>query len=162
MIIFGYPGVGKSTLGGTDKFIDLDSSNFWVDGFRNLNWYKEISKIAISISEQGFNVLLPTHQLVRDEVISHTKDVLCVFPSMNLKDMWVQKLKDRYEQHKSAKNFKAYEYAESKYIQSVLEMERWCNNNDVPYCRIDEQLYDLTSIISKSCGSNAEVDHETN
>lgn len=148
MIIFGYPGVGKSTLGGTDRFIDLDSSNFWIDGFRNLNWYKEIAKIAISISEQGYNVFLPTHQLVRDEVIEHTNSVICVFPHMNLKDDWVGKLKARYDNHKSAKNFKAYDHARNNYIESVVGLERWCNTHNIRYCRIDEIPYNLAEILN--------------
>ena len=33
MIIIGYQGVGKSTLANKDdKFIDLESSSFWVKG----------------------------------------------------------------------------------------------------------------------------------
>ena len=148
MIIFGYPGIGKSTLGGKARFIDLDSSNFWIDGFRDLNWYIEIAKIAISISEQGYNVFLPTHQLVRDEVIEHTDDVICIFPHMNLKDEWIKKLQDRYNNHKSAKNFKAYDHARNKYIGSVIELERWCNIHNIRYYRIDEIPYDLAEILN--------------
>lgn len=42
MIIIGYQGIGKSSVAKEDyKYIDLESSNFWVDGNRpNDYWPK--------------------------------------------------------------------------------------------------------------------------
>lgn len=46
MIIIGYPGIGKSTLGGQNDVIDLDSSNFWNNGKRPDDWYVYYCKVA--------------------------------------------------------------------------------------------------------------------
>ena len=52
MIIIGYQGIGKSTLAGKDnKFIDLESGNFWVNGERVENWYIPYCQIAEHLSK---------------------------------------------------------------------------------------------------------------
>ena len=53
MIYVGYQGIGKSSLGGTDKYIDLESSNFKHED----DWYKTYCDVAISLSKQGYDVV---------------------------------------------------------------------------------------------------------
>ena len=53
MIISGYQGIGKSTLAkNSNKYIDLESGNFWIDGERQENWYKIYCKIAAHLSNK--------------------------------------------------------------------------------------------------------------
>ena len=40
MIVVGYQGIGKSSIGGKHNCIDLESSNFYIDGKRDNDWYK--------------------------------------------------------------------------------------------------------------------------
>ena len=64
MIYSGYQGIGKSTLCKNDRrFIDLESSNFFIDGKRDENWYKVYANIAKDLSDSGFNVFIASHKI---------------------------------------------------------------------------------------------------
>ena len=67
MIFVGYQGIGKSSISGNGN-IDLESGNFWVNLTRYCDWYKVYCNIAKSLSEQGYNVFLSSHKVVRDEL----------------------------------------------------------------------------------------------
>lgn len=56
MIFIGYQGIGKSTLAGYNRYIDLESGNFWINGKRDENWYIPYCNIAEHLSEQGYRV----------------------------------------------------------------------------------------------------------
>jgi len=70
MIILGYPGIGKSFLAqspvifhvrdyqGSFGVIDLESSNFVVDGKKIENWEIPYCKIALELSEYGHIVFI--------------------------------------------------------------------------------------------------------
>lgn len=51
-IVVGYQGIGKSTLAnsGNGKYIDLESSNFFVDNNRASNWATIYANIAESLA----------------------------------------------------------------------------------------------------------------
>lgn len=54
-IVVGYQGVGKSTLAYHNRsVIDLESSNFFVDGKRDEKWYIPYCNIARSLARQGY------------------------------------------------------------------------------------------------------------
>ena len=40
LIVIGYQGIGKSSIGGKYNCIDLESSNFYIDDKRDNDWYK--------------------------------------------------------------------------------------------------------------------------
>ena len=131
MIIVGYQGVGKSTLAqGTDWFpeeklgdgiIDLESSSFWVDGKRDENWYKIYANIAHHLSQQGHIVFTSSHALVREE-LKDTDYIQCLYPSLDLKDEWIQKLKERYDESGLDKDYKAWKNAEQCYEDNIKDM----------------------------------------
>ena len=54
MIICGFPGVGKSTLAKSSNWIDLESTPFEKDWVR-------YAKVAKHMSDNGYNVMVPTH-----------------------------------------------------------------------------------------------------
>lgn len=122
MIIIGYQGIGKSTLAGRDKFIDLESGNFWVDEKRAEDWYKPYCQIAEHLSAQGFTVFTSSHEVVRKQLRNSKEKVFVAFPSLELKDCWIEKLKMRWEDTQLDKDYKAYMNALDRYEDNIKEL----------------------------------------
>lgn len=124
MIIIGYQGIGKSTLSNEDvNYIDLESSNFWIDGERADDWYKPYCKIAEHLSRQGYRVFVSSHECVRTTLKDSNEQVVCCVPAVSLKEQWIEKLKKRYESDQSDKNYKAYMNAVDRYEDNIMEIE---------------------------------------
>lgn len=153
MIIVGYQGIGKSTLSRkSNNFIDLESSNFWVDGVRADNWYIPYCNIANHLSGQGFNVFTSSHKVVTDALKEITSEsgqrVVVIVPSPKLKNEWLEKLKERYTQIPSEKNKKALLNAEDRFTENVTELA----GTGFPTIVIDDIDYDLSCILSDYIG----------
>ena len=99
-IVVGYQGVGKSTLAYHNRgVIDLESSNFFVDGKRDEKWYIPYCNIARSLARQGYIVCVSSHEVVRKELERNPAErQVIVYPALALKDAWIHSLKHRYEQ----------------------------------------------------------------
>lgn len=124
MIVIGYQGIGKSSLAGrNNRFIDLESGNFWVDGKRADDWYKPYCQIAEHLSQQGYIVFTSSHEVVRKQLEKSKETVVLVFPSIDLKDKWIDKLKDRFFRTNSDKDYKALMNAEDRYEENIKELE---------------------------------------
>lgn len=153
MVIIGYQGIGKSTLANEDvKYIDLESSNFFVDGKRADNWYVPYCNIAIHLSEQGYNVFVSSHEVVRRELSKaiHTNAIV-ICPSIELKDVWIEKLKNRYDntkliQQEGEKNYKAYMNALDRYEDNIAEL---ISEKGFKILQITDMNYDLCDIVAK-------------
>lgn len=143
MIIVGYQGIGKSTLAGKNNCIDLESGNFWVDGKRADDWYKPYCQIANHLSEQGYTVFTSSHEVVRKELEKSNEKVFVVFPAINLKDKWIDKLKARYETTGLDKDFKALANAEDRYKENITELM----TGNLKFCEITNMDYDLRTIV---------------
>src|SRR5574344_88303 len=144
MIIIGYQGIGKSTLANKDdKFIDLESGNFWIDGKRYDDWYKPYCNIAKNLSKQGKNVFISSHKVVRNELKDTDEKILIIYPSLKLKNEWINKLEERYSITKLEKDYKALMNAKDKYDENILEL----SNNNFIKIEIKNIDYDLKSII---------------
>lgn len=144
MIIVGYQGIGKSTLAGRgSNYIDLESGNFWVNGNRSDDWYIPYCQIANHLSQQGFDVFVSSHEVVRKELEKSEEQVYVLFPSLDLKDKWIGKLRYRYEHTGLEKDFKALANAEDRYDENIKELMS-CNLNR---CEIKNIGYDLRTII---------------
>lgn len=124
MIIVGYQGIGKSTLAGTNNCIDLESGNFWVNGKRADDWYIPYCQIANHLSEQGYTVFTSSHEVVRKELEKSKEKVYLIFPSIELKDEWIEKLRSRYNTTGLEKDFKALANAEDRYEENIRELEK--------------------------------------
>lgn len=123
MIIIGYQGIGKSTLANKDvRFIDLESGNFWVDGKRSDDWYKPYCKIAENLSSQGYIVFVSSHEVVRNQLVNSEEQVISCVPSLELKDQWINKLKERYERTGLDKDYRAYMNAKDRYTENIIEI----------------------------------------
>ena len=124
MIVIGYQGIGKSTLAGrNNRFIDLESSNCWVDGKKADDWYKPYCNIAEHLSRQGYIVFTSSHEVVRKQLENSLETVVLAFPSVELKDEWIDKLKDRFFRTNSDKDYKALMNAEDRYEENIKELE---------------------------------------
>lgn len=145
MIVIGYPGIGKSTLAGRDrKYIDLESSNFKIDGERSDNWYKIYCKVAEDLSRQGYIVFVSCHSVVREALRGSGEDVAVVFPVGALEKEWIAKLRDRYEQTNSFKDRMAYERARDHFYEDVVSLLNYPTRHHV---WLTSMNYDLESEI---------------
>lgn len=124
MIIIGYQGIGKSSLAGSryGRFIDLESGNFWVDGKRAEDWYKPYCKIAEHLSQQGYIVFTSSHEVVRKQLEHSREIVVLVYPSLKLKDYWIDKLENRYNDTGLEKDYKALMNAKDRYEENIREL----------------------------------------
>ena len=149
MIIIGYQGIGKSTLAGTDKYIDLESENFWVNGERDGKWYIPYCNIAEHLSSQGFIVFTSSHEVVRNQLRDSKEQVYIIYPSLELKDKWIQKLKDRYKKTKLEKDYRAYMNSLNRYEDNIKELM------DSPFKKVEIPAinYNLKILIESSCST---------
>lgn len=123
MIVIGYQGIGKSTLAGRDhKYIDLESGNFWVDGKRSYDWYKPYCQIAEHLSQQGYIVFTSSHEVVRNRLADSNEVVVLVYPSLQLKNLWIDKLENRYRETGLEKDYKALMNAKDRYDENIQEL----------------------------------------
>ena len=145
MIVIGYQGIGKSTLAGRDnRFIDLESGCFWVDGSRAADWYKPYCKIAEHLSKQGYIVFTSSHKVVRDQLKNSGEEVVVVYPGLELKDAWIYKLERRYSKTGLDKDWKAWRNAKERYYENIEELDK-----ESCFCRIRLKAmdYDLEAIL---------------
>ena len=145
MIIIGYQGIGKSTLANeSSKYIDLESGNFWHNGVRPDNWYVFYCQIAEHLSQQGYDVFVSSHEVVRNRLKKYSKESICVVcPSVELKDEWIKKLKERFEASKLEKDYKAWMNAEDRYTENISELK----NTGFKCVEITSMDYDLETLV---------------
>lgn len=146
MIVIGYQGIGKSTLAQKDfRYVDLESSALRQGDVRWHNWYEPYCMIAEWLSKQGYIVFVSSHKEVRDYLNEYCKEPFCaVVPSESLKDEWVEKLKKRFEQFPTGKNYRAYMNAVDRFRQNVREIK-----SDVKDVReITSMSYELDKLIA--------------
>lgn len=147
MIVIGYQGIGKSTLAKNKKYrvVDLESSNFFVNGEKDENWYIVYCQIAKHLSDQGYTVFVSSHKEVRDELLKYkesTKIYICA-PAPKLKPDWVIKLQKRYNQTGLDKDKKAYLNAFTSYLTNIEDILK----SDFEIILIESLDYDLSKII---------------
>jgi hypothetical protein len=141
MIICGYQGIGKSTIAGQLYTIDLESSNFYVDGERDENWYKVYANFARHLSEQGYIVFTASHKLFREYMNLQGIEFVTVSPALELKEEWIAKLEERYNADKSDKNYKALMNAKQCYDENVADLQS--EKNAYIINSMDYLMYDV-------------------
>lgn len=125
MIIIGYPAIGKSSLAREDiNCIDLESSCFMIEGKRYEGWEIVYVQIAEHLSKQGYIVFVSSHKAVQEALKRSSEKVYACFPSLEIKDKWLHRLEDRYNQTKSDKDFRAWSNAVHTYDESILTLMR--------------------------------------
>lgn len=144
MIVIGYQGIGKSTLAKLDlRFVDLESGNFWADGKRADDWYKPYCQIAEHLSQQGYIVFTSSHEVVRNCLACSNEKVICCVPALSLKDEWIHRLKDRYEESGLDKDYKAYMNAADRYTENITEIA----NSGIDVLWLESIDYDLQDLV---------------
>ena len=126
MIIFGYPGIGKTTIAKDDyRFIDLDSGDILIHGkyFRKKNWEETYCNVAMMLSKQGYFVFVSTHPKVISYIMRNTKDVCACYPDVSLRKEWVGALYERYLDRPCRQTHNAWHRANVNYEKDVRELE---------------------------------------
>lgn len=144
-IFIGYQGIGKSTLTKMyDNFVDFESGNFYVDGVRPSDWYKPYCNCALDLSSQGLNVFTASHQVVRDRFkeLNKYENIYVICPSLELKDLWIEKLHKRYVDSQLDKDYRAWKNAEDRYTENIKELHQ-----SFPSIEITSMDYDLYSLL---------------
>lgn len=148
MIVIGYQGIGKSTLAGqNDHFIDLESSMFFIDGHRDREWYKIYCNIAEDLSKQGYIVFVSSHAEVRERLTFSSEDVIIVYPSLELKEEWIAKLRDRYNKTGLMKDYKALLNALERYEENITDMHKSTENSIIRRLIINSMEYNLADAL---------------
>lgn len=143
MIVVGYQGIGKSTTSNElDNCIDLESGNFFVDGKRSDDWYRIYVNIANNLSMQGNVVFVSSHKIVRECLNERNIEFISVFPSLELKEAWLEKLKRRYDKTNSDKDYKAWKNAEEGYDEQIQDLMK--EHNTIV---LSDDEYDLKKIV---------------
>lgn len=154
LIIIGYQGIGKSSLASSyNKTIDLDSSNFKIDGDRDDNWYVIYCQIAVSLAKQGYIVFTSSHQVVVEEFMRYNNSddytIVVVSPCRNLENEWVEKLRQRWLADKNnEENCIAYKDAEQNFQNKIYWL---ASQNEFPYIPIKTMDYVFSKIIEGLC-----------
>ena len=78
MIICGFPGVGKSTMARTSRWIDLESTPFQKD-------FETYARVAKHMSDNGYNVMVSTHTELLDQFEKIGVPYTVVVPSLEEK-----------------------------------------------------------------------------
>lgn len=151
MIYTGYQGIGKSSIASKiPNVIDLESSNFYVNGYdkgRCEDWYKIYATIAKHLSDQGKIVFISTHKSIREYMNRQGIEFTAVFPAPELKDQWIEKLMKRYELSQSFKDFRALAgtYGD-KYDKNIEDLSKEKNKiviTDINYS-LEELIFNNT------------------
>ena len=164
MIITGYQGIGKTTLASkNDKIIDLESSSFWKheeDAFlrktgeksRHDDQYVYYCQVAQDLSKQGYVVFVSCHPEVRKWLSIHNQEKFCaIFPSKDIKEDWLKRLKNRYDESQSEKDLRAYEHAQKHFDSDINQLLYECQYGNEYYNNvkvIENIYYDLGVIVN--------------
>ena len=124
MIIIGYQGIGKSSLAGRrSEYIDLESSNFNnVYGEKTEGWHIPYCKVAEDLSKQGYVVFVSCHPPVQNYFEESNEYVMLIYPSLDLKEDWINRLSCRYEKDRSVKNLTALNNADLHYDKQIMAL----------------------------------------
>ena len=144
MIVIGYQGIGKSTLvKDNNSYIDFESSNFKINGKRPDGWEQMYCEAALDLSRQGHVVFTASHKCIRDYLKDRqgSEVVLIVAPSVDLKDLWLEKLRNRYKETGLEKDKLALLNAEICFGENIKEMQNYASV--FPFYEITDMSYKL-------------------
>lgn len=133
MIIFGYQGIGKSSLANSPAgalYIDLESSMFRTPMHpeRSEDWFQAYGNIVCDLDKQGKFVFSACHQQIRDYIASekNIKDVVAAicYPSLELREEWLYRLRQRWMDTQLPKDKAALDFAEASYSSSIKTLDK--------------------------------------
>jgi hypothetical protein len=146
LIIIGYPAIGKSSLcKKIEGVIDLESSSFEIDGNKINNWERVYCNVAEYLSRQGKIVFVSSHNTVQ-ELLKNCGEFICaIYPSKDIKEIWINKLKLRYKKTKLEKDRRALLNVETNdnYEKQITQLT---NNFEFGSMLLNDR-YDLYNIV---------------
>ena len=147
MIILGYPGIGKTSFGGKNNTIDLESSCFYVKNKRPVNWFAQYCKVAEHLSKQGYIVFVSCHDSVRNYLKENSKEPLyLIFPSVSLKDEWVKRLENRFLTTGEQKDYRAWKTIQENYKYTITILKN-CGIRFYEIQNLDYRLQDIVDYL---------------
>ncbi len=128
LIIIGYQGIGKSTCGGWNDCIDLESSCFRVGEERADDWYLPYCQTAMHLANQGYTVFTSSHKQVRDTLktmplMENVARVVIFCPQIWMRDYWIQRLDERYTHTGLDKDYRALMNTKDRFEDNIRELE---------------------------------------
>lgn len=126
LIIIGYQGIGKSSLAGWSKCVDLESSSFFIGDERVEDWYIPYCQIAMHLANQGYTVFVSSHKVVYEHLRSmplmeNVARVVIFCPSRWMREDWIKRLQDRYDRTQLEKDYKALMNAKDRFEENIVE-----------------------------------------
>ena len=153
MIIFGYQGIGKSSLANSPTgalYIDLESSLFRTPMHpeRSEDWFQAYGNIVCDLDKQGKFVFSACHQQIRDYIASE-KDLKGVvaaicYPSLELREEWLYRLRQRWMDTQLPKDKAALDFAEASYSSSIKALDK---DTDYDHIILNNMNYNLMNIL---------------
>lgn len=153
MIIFGYQGIGKSSLANSPAgalYIDLESSMFRTPMHpeRSEDWFQAYGNIVCDLDKQGKFVFSACHQQIRDYIASE-KDLKGVvaaicYPSLELREEWLYRLRQRWMDTQLPKDRAALDFAEASYSSSIKTLDK---DTDYDHIILNNMNYNLMNIL---------------
>ena len=153
MIIFGYQGIGKSSLANSPAgalYIDLESSMFRtpIHPERSEDWFQAYGNIVCDLDKQGKFVFSACHQQIRDYIASE-KDLKGVvaaicYPSLELREEWLYRLRQRWMDTQLPKDKAALDFAEASYSSSIKTLDK---DTDYDHIILNNMNYNLMNIL---------------
>ena len=153
MIIFGYQGIGKSSLANSPAgalYIDLESSMFRTPMHpeRSEDWFQAYGNIVCDLDKQGKFVFSACHQQIRDYIASE-KDLKGVvaaicYPSLELREEWLYRLRQRWMDTQLPKDKAALDFAEASYSSSIKALDK---DTDYDHLILTKMNYNLNDIL---------------
>lgn len=128
LIIIGYQGIGKSSCGGWNDCIDLESSCFRVGEERADNWYLPYCQTAMHLANQGYTVFTSSHKEVRETLktmplMENVGKVVVFCPTLQMENEWIEKLEERYTRTKLDKDYRALMNTKERFEDNIRELE---------------------------------------
>lgn len=148
MIIIGFPGIGKSSFCKKPEglfCIDMESSNFEINGFKIENWAKIYARIIKDLCYQGYIVFSSSHLEVREELKNYDREIYVCYPTKELKSEWIKKLEDRYSETGLDKDLKSLNAVKEHYDEMIESME----NSEFGKIVITDIDYNLENLLKK-------------
>ena len=152
MIIFGYQGIGKSTLANRNIdtiFIDLESSMFRTPMHpeRSEDWFQAYGNIVYDLNKQNKFIFSACHQQIRDYIASEkdlkgVMSVIC-YPSIELREEWLYRLRQRWIDTQLPKDKAAVDYAEASYSSSIKALDKDTDYDHLILTKMNYNLHDI-------------------
>lgn len=130
LIIIGYQGIGKSSLAGWSKCIDLESGNFFIGDKRADDWYIPYCQIAMNLANQGYTVFTSSHKEVCEQLrtmplMENVAKVVIICPPRFMREYWIERLQERYDKTQLNKDYKALMNAKNRFEENIAELHRY-------------------------------------